>query len=283
MGECGGICRHCDSGARSERAVRSDESSNSNSSSGLDRARPWGDVRLPLLHDLFVRIPLVGFIAYCRYLPTSWEFSFAVLAAFALDDALDADAVALFHCYTISVCVVAAVVSLSLIMCGEAIQALLAAHPDYNPWLFRSLEFGIWVLIAIVVAIQPPTPRALVATVIALVFVESASNFLLPTLAYPRSATLDMAAIRFLQQNLGRERFYTLGPISPNYGSFYGIASINYNDLPVPDEWLKFVHRRLDRYSDPINFVGYRPAPGPGVPSRGGELKATCSALRPRV
>ena len=142
MGECGGICRHCDSGARSERAVRSDESSNSNSSSGLDRARPWGDVGVPLLHDLFVRIPLVGFIAYCRYLPTSWEFSFAVLAAFALDDALDADAVALFHRYTISVCVVAAVVSLSLIMCGEAIQALLAAHPDYNPWLFRSLELA---------------------------------------------------------------------------------------------------------------------------------------------
>ena len=60
----------------------------------------------------------------------------------------------------------------------------------------------------------------------------------------------------------------------PNYGSYFGIASINHNDLPVPNEWLRFIRERLDPYADPINFTGTIPVPGPGVSSRPAELRA---------
>ncbi|XVX21107.1 hypothetical protein ACQP1U_04320 [Actinomycetota bacterium] len=61
---------------------------------------------------------------------------------------------------------------------------------------------------------------------------------------------VDMAPIDFLQRNLGTSRFYATGPIQPNYGSYWGIAQLNANDLPVPQKYADYVMDKL------------RPAPG---------------------
>jgi hypothetical protein len=66
-----------------------------------------------------------------------------------------------------------------------------------------------------------------------------------------------MPAIEFLRANLGLQRFYTLEPISPNYGALFGIASINHNYLPVPELWVQHIQSKLDRtWTDAVVFNG---------------------------
>jgi hypothetical protein len=63
--------------------------------------------------------------------------------------------------------------------------------------------------------------------------------------------------IAFLQGHLGTSRFYTFGAISPNYGSYFGIASINVNDVPEPTLWTHYISTKLDTNSSPLEFTGY--------------------------
>lgn len=51
-------------------------------------------------------------------------------------------------------------------------------------------------------------------------------------------------------------RFYTLHPIEPNYGSYYKIASVNVNDLPIPKRFADYAPK-LDSNADPLVFTGY--------------------------
>jgi hypothetical protein len=100
-----------------------------------------------------------------------------------------------------------------------------------------------------------PTARRVAALAVVLA-AESIAWFVLPTLFAPRGGSLDLGAVAFLQANLGLQRFATLGPIAPNYGSYFGIAGINHNDLPIPRDWVDYVHRHLDANAHPILFNG---------------------------
>jgi hypothetical protein len=80
--------------------------------------------------------------------------------------------------------------------------------------------------------------------------------FVFPELSAPPRVHVDMAPVAFLQRNLGQGRFFTLGPIQPNYGSYFGIASLNVNDVPVASSFTSYVHRRLDQVVGPTHFVG---------------------------
>jgi hypothetical protein len=80
--------------------------------------------------------------------------------------------------------------------------------------------------------------------------------FALPQASAPRRAAVDTAPVEFLQRHLGTSRFFTLGPLQPNYGSYYGIGSLNVNDVPVPKAFTTYVHTRLDDVVDPMVFVG---------------------------
>lgn len=110
-----------------------------------------------------------------------------------------------------------------------------------------------------------------------LLMFDATVMFAIPTLSNPRSGTIDKAAIGFLQQNLGLERFYTLGPIQANYGAYFNIASINHNYLPVPRLWTGWVMTHLDRGADPIVFNGNF-SRGANQPSAEQELRGNLAA-----
>jgi hypothetical protein len=96
--------------------------------------------------------------------------------------------------------------------------------------------------------------------------------FAIPTLSNPRKATIDVPAIDFLRDNLGLQRFYTLGPIEPNYGAYFGIASINHNYLPVSKRWVEWVRAHLDSAADAVVWNGNY-LRGPGEPKQADELR----------
>lgn len=90
-----------------------------------------------------------------------------------------------------------------------------------------------------------------------------------PELSAPRKVNLDLAPAAYLQRHVGLKRFFTTGPIDPNYGSYFGVAELDANDVPVPTDYAHYVHGRLDPYTDPLLFVGNdsggRPATAPAT------------------
>jgi hypothetical protein len=55
-----------------------------------------------------------------------------------------------------------------------------------------------------------------------------------------------MAPVRFLQDHIGLQRYYSIGPMGPNYSSYFGVGSINHNYLPLADNWAEYVLHHLD-------------------------------------
>lgn len=90
----------------------------------------------------------------------------------------------------------------------------------------------------------------------ALVAVDALVMFTAPEVSAPRAVQTDLAPVAFLQRNLGESRAFTLGPLQPNYGTYFGIGLLNINDVPVPSAFALYVHTRLDPVVDPTVFVG---------------------------
>ena len=88
-----------------------------------------------------------------------------------------------------------------------------------------------------------------------LVAVETIVLFAVPEFSAPRATTVDLAPVTYLRQHLGEGRFFTLGPISPDYGSYFGLASIAVDDFP-PKAYAAYVRTRLDPV---VAFTGFRP------------------------
>src|SRR5207302_9764960 len=103
----------------------------------------------------------------------------------------------------------------------------------------------------------PARSRAAVIAVVLLL--DVGAMFVLPELSALRDTRIDTTPVVYLQKHIGVARFATLGPLQPNYGSYWGIASVNVNDLPVPRDFANYVHQKLDPQVNPILFVG---APG---------------------
>ena len=117
-----------------------------------------------------------------------------------------------------------------------------------------------------------PVPRARRLIAALLVSLEALVLFALPELSAPRDVQVDRAAVTFLQHHLGLSRFFTLGPLQPNYGSYYAIASLNADDIPVPSEFGRFVNTQLDPAVNPLIFNGTPPGRPPSAPSPQKEL-----------
>jgi hypothetical protein len=101
-------------------------------------------------------------------------------------------------------------------------------------------------------------PTALVGRIvlITLLPLEAIAMFMTPEFSTYRGGTIDSSAVAFLQQHTGLNRVYTLGPLQPNYGSYFGINSLNVNDLPVPKAFSHVVETKLDPNANPLLFTG---------------------------
>ena len=78
-----------------------------------------------------------------------------------------------------------------------------------------------------------------------LLVVDAAVMFMVPQSAATRVNQIDIPAVQFLGDHQGLSRSYTLGPIAPNYGAYFRVASIDHNVVPVPKLWADYVERNL--------------------------------------
>jgi hypothetical protein len=120
--------------------------------------------------------------------------------------------------------------------------------------------------------LKAASPRRAASAIAAVLVIDAVLMYAIPTLSNPRAGEVNMPAIDFLRDNLGLQRFYTLGPIQPNYGAYFGIASINHNYLPVSRRWVDWVSANLAKTPDSVVFNGEF-ATAPGQPTAADELR----------
>lgn len=218
------------------------------------------------LGHLFTYIPFMKVIAIDRYCEPAWVMAAAVLAAVGLDDWRRAGTRRLLPVF-VSGIVTCAVAVTGVWLASAVISALLHNLPGkhYPQWLWGSLAWGAVFTIAMALLyLRKPTGRR-VTWFSALVTVNVLGLFSLPPLAGLRAGKPDLGLVAFLQNNLGLERFYTLGPFSPNYGAYYRVASIDHNAIPIPADWIRYIDSTLDPNAVPpvtsSLFVGFFPGP----------------------
>jgi hypothetical protein len=222
-------------------------------------------IGIPHVGYLLSFIPLMKIIAVSRYCITPCAMAAAILGAYALDDWYRGNTGRVGPVFaSAAINFVLALIGVGL--ASSLIITLLHHLPGkhYPLWLWGSLAWGLAFTIAIAVFYsRPPQFRTAVA-VGALTAVNAVGLFAIPPLSGPRHEKLDLALVRFLRQHLGLQRFYTLGPFSPNYGAYYRAASINHNAVPIPTNWIHYIESTLDSGSvagNPSLFIGRFPGP----------------------
>ncbi|MDZ5647262.1 hypothetical protein [Nitrospirillum sp. BR 11828] len=231
----------------------------------------------PAMMFVITAIPAVGDAMFFRYFSASISFALAVLAGLACHDLA---AVAAERRPDLRYWGGWAVGGTFLVLAVWLSRTEYMNAP-FSPILARSLIYAVVVMMGIRelggAAFISNRTRAVVLGTAAVV--EAVVLFVLPLRYYPKGGQLQTAGIEFLRNNLGLQRFYTLGPIQPNYGAYYGIAGINHNDLPLPAAWVDHVHKQLDNNTIESAFDGHDRG-APGGPTARDNLRANLDAYR---
>jgi hypothetical protein len=214
-------------------------------------ARLYGEP--PLLGHVLGALPGMSKIQFYRYGTAALELPVIVLAALGLDDIIRRGA----HWRRL----VPATLGVGVVVAAAAIGARpvvrsLGTQFDHDAWFRASVLWGAFTAAAVAALALLPGVRARTGAVAALVAVDAVALFAVPEFAAPRATTVDFAPVTYLRAHLGEARFYTLGPIRPDYGSYFGLASLGVDDFP-PTAYANFVRKRIDPASP---FVGFRAA-----------------------
>jgi hypothetical protein len=189
-----------------------------------------------------------------------------VLAALGLDDVIAAPARRGRAVWgAVAVLAMIAVAALGARPLAHELGGVYSSRPYFE----IAVAWAILVVVGLALIGTRWTGTGRGAALCAVVAVDVLAMFGTAELSAPRSVTVDTAPVAYLREHLGEGRFFTLGPLAPNYGSYFGIASANINDLPIPSLYSKYIRARLDRYVNPTVFVGSLGGrnlfyPGPG-------------------
>jgi hypothetical protein len=211
---------------------------------------------LPFVSALVDLVPLLKLVALYRYAPQSWEFCSAVLCAIVINE-ISSGGLRSRKNFIVGLLVAFLIAIISLYPARNLVGHLYV-QDGYRVFLWISLAWGFGSMVMVALAFRLGRARPLIAgraTVIILA-IDAIALFSVPFLCRVTGAQTRSAGVTYLQRHLGTDRFYTLGPIGPNYGAYYRIASINHNYLPIAANWVQYIKDHLDPYSDPVCFTG---------------------------
>jgi hypothetical protein len=223
-----------------------------------------GSVGVHWARDLVNLIPGISTTWFARYALPSWSLALTVLAALGIDDLIQ-------RRIRWQPLVAGGVAIAAIGLAGhEAEQALRSVQlaPHHHLWAAASIAWGSAIVVACAIGGALLRDRQVRGSFVsALLVLDCMALFVVPQVSAPRQASIDMGPVHFLQTHLGSSRFASLGPIQPNYGSYWELSSINVNDLPIPKPFASYVTNRLNDNIDPTVFVGtqrrdaHRPGP----------------------
>jgi hypothetical protein len=223
--------------------------------------------QLPFLSPLVDLVPLLKLVAFYRYAPPSWELCSAVLCAKVINDLSSA----YLHSprKLIIGLLVALLISTICLYPAHNLVKQFYFHAGYRLYLRTSLAWGFGSMIAVALCFRLAKDQPAIAAraAAAILAVDAIALFCVPSFAGVMGAQTHSAGVDYLKRHIGTNRFYTLGPILPNYSAYYGISSINHNALPIAANWVKYIVERLDPYAHPVFFTGSFPRTDPKAPS----------------
>jgi len=200
----------------------------------------------PLTTWLLLKIPGLKLVMLVRWLMPSLEFSLAVLAAAAVDELFSRSRASLW----IPAFIATGTVAVSL--CVARVSGAFGM-PGYFIFGYAALNLLWIVLFAMACCFAPQLGKASPWVISSLAVLEALLLFTVPIFSAPTNCRIDTNAVEFLRKNIGLQRFYTLGPILPNYGSAFVIAELNYDDMPVSKYIVDYFRTHLDPFMDPFN------------------------------
>ena len=202
-------------------------------------------------------VPGIDQTAFYRYSVPALAFATVLLVAFGLEG-LRRDVKSKWA----FVAQAAVPVTILVALAAQARNAvrLLTDVPLRHPIAVASVA-GAALLVVILLGFAAPSIRRRRAAIgVGLVLVtESLALFVVPQLSAPRQVRTDVTAVQYLRDHLGTQRFFSIGPITPNYGSYLGLAQLNVNDIPTPARWDRFAERDLNPNSNPQLLTGFSP------------------------
>ena len=223
----------------------------------------------PVAGHLLLWLPGGTSVAFYRYSFPAIEFALVVLAALGIDQ-LTA------RLTSARVVAAAGLVMLALIgvlaVDARRLVTQLAGGNEHSHWPWAQVAWAVGVVaVSTICVLWRGSRRAWILA--SIVVADVGLMFGIHELSAPRAVRLDEAPATYLQRHLGDGRFFTLGPIAPNYGAYWGIASLNVDDVPVPSAWTTYIKTRLDPYANPSFFLGRsNAARPPSAPSSEQEL-----------
>ena len=192
---------------------------------------------------LMNHIPFLHDTAFYRYAPPSWEMALIILVSITINT-IHRQKIRIF--FPLLGVLAFLVVAVSVAWPWDSIWNWAHAQAIKIALLLGIAIFwaisGIFITTLALLRVKKERLRWTLATI--LIF-DSAILFMIPELSGVHPGEVDKSAIRFLHSNLGLQRFYTLGPIEPNYAAYFDIASINHNYLPIATNWATYVRKNI--------------------------------------
>lgn len=221
----------------------------------------------PVLHPLVTHIPGLLHIAVYRYSTSSVLFCMCVLAALFLDDLREATPLSSFLRMVPGIAVVLIIFLIGFFSTTVGRQWSMTYLPK---WFWGSFALFVATMVALCAAaalmLFSQRRRWLRNGLGVLLALETFGFFEVPILAFPRNVTYDTTVVSYLRAHLGTQRYFTIGPVSPDFGAFYGVASLDLADLPVPKNWTTYVAKELEPCVFPWQFGNGPPLPGCPAP-----------------
>jgi hypothetical protein len=203
-------------------------------------ARTFGVQPITVIID---HLPLLNRAVFYRYAGASWMMALTILAAYGLDE---------FRGATPRRRQGFAIATILLFIC------VALAWPQRAFWgwshgkalvMFGFLGAAIfWAfagLAALALAWRISHPEKRRTVLACLLVFDAAVMFAAAQVSARRNIRVDLPAMQFLHDHQGLSRNYSLGPLAPNYGAYFQVASINHNVLPVPKLWAHYVAHNL--------------------------------------
>lgn len=219
------------------------------------------DYDVPVLHTIVEHIPGLAHVAIYRYSISSVLLCMCVLAALCIDDLRGLSTV------KILTRVVPGFVVAVVIWCVgfySSPQGRAWARTNLPRWYWGSIILlaCVAVFILAVALLALTSMRRLVPVLLgAMLVIESLGFFVVPILSWPRAVHYDTSPATYLAANLGTQRYFSAGPLGPNYGTYFDVASLDAADLPVPKNWANYVASSLDPDILPWQFGDGSPQP----------------------
>jgi len=206
---------------------------------------------IPGLGAILGIFPGMSSVQFWRFSSASISFAAVTLAACGIDRSRLS---ALSHRLSIALALaIGALLALDLFIADGPAHNLIAAQHRY---LVGSLVVGAAVAVAGILVLRQPRALTRVRLASLLIAIEAFGLFVVPEFSAARSVRLDETPVSYLRAHLGLSRFFTLGPLQPNYGSYFGLASLNLIDTPIAASFERYVHLRLDPTAEPRFFMG---------------------------